>query len=81
MENGEWRRKEKGERTKDKGQKKKARPTEYLLTGADPTYIDIVVPRRKSVMHANAHYTLYIILYSLDIIHYTLPKAKPHYEL
>ena len=47
--------------------KKKARPTEYLLTGADPTYIDIVVPRRKSVMHANAHYEL--------------PKAKPHYEL
>ena len=38
--------------------KKKARPTEYLLTGADPTYIDIVVPRRKSLMHAKAHYTL-----------------------
>ena len=54
----------KGERTRGK---KKARPTEYLLTGADPTYIDIVVPRRKSVMHANAHYEL--------------PKAKPHYEL
>lgn len=41
-------------------EKKKARPTEYLLTGADPTYIDIVVPRRKSLMHAKAHYTLYI---------------------
>lgn len=53
--------KEKGERKKEKGHKKKARPTEYLLTGADPTYIDIVVPRRKSVMHANAHYTLYFI--------------------
>ena len=61
MEKGGERRKEKGERRKDKGQKKKARPTEYLLTGADPTYIDIVVPRRKSVMHANAHYTLYFI--------------------
>lgn len=49
------------EKEKEKGHKKKARPTEYLLTGADPTYIDIVVPRRKSVMHANAHYTLYFI--------------------
>ena len=77
MEKGGERRKEKGERRQDKGQKKKARPTEYLLTGADPTYIDIVVPRRKSVMHANAHYKLFIIHYQRRslIMNYELPKA------
>ena len=70
-----------GERRKDKGHKKKARPTEYLLTGADPTYIDIVVPRRKSVMHANAHYTLYYIHLTLFIIHYQRRSLIMNYEL
>ena len=55
-------------------EKKKARPTEYLLTGADPTYIDIVVPRRKSIMYANAHYKLYII-------HYQRRRPIMNYEL